>query len=74
MADSKEQWADSSEKSTERYGYIKDSTALGRGSDEIYTNKLDTTQCGLQHSIKALIDKTQIWFIFRLSWGPIVVL
>ena len=33
MTDSNERWADSSEKSTERYGNIKDSTALGRGSD-----------------------------------------
>ena len=32
MTDSNERWADSSEKSTERYGNIKDSTALGRGS------------------------------------------
>ena len=35
MTDSNESWADSSEKSTVRYGYIKDSTALGRGSDDI---------------------------------------
>ena len=33
MTDSNERGADSSEKSTERYGYIKDSSALGRGSD-----------------------------------------
>ena len=34
MTDSNERWADSSEKATESYGDIKDSTALGRGSDE----------------------------------------
>ena len=33
MTDSNERWADSSEKSTERYGNMKDSTALGGGSD-----------------------------------------
>ena len=33
MTDSNERWADSSEKATESYGDIKDSTALGRGSD-----------------------------------------
>ena len=35
MTDSNERWADSREKSTERYGDIKDSTALGGGSDVI---------------------------------------
>ena len=33
MTDSNERWADSSEKSTEHYGYIKDPSALGQGSD-----------------------------------------
>ena len=34
MTDSNERWADSSEKPTEPYGDLKDSTALlGRGSD-----------------------------------------
>ena len=33
MTDSNERWADSSEKATESYGDIKDSTTLGRGSD-----------------------------------------
>ena len=36
MTDSNERWADSSEKPTDPYEALKDSTALGRGSDDMF--------------------------------------
>ena len=55
MTDSNERWADSSEKSTEGYGNIQDSTALGRGSDALCSiswEDLDAFYLGRIRSLK----------------------